>query len=685
MISGVIVPSITLFNKNFEIDVELNSILIRHALLNGAKIIYLFGTTGEGIYFSDKIDEKIKFLNLTTEINDKIPILLGAFGNEVDEVINQIETLGKKFNFLNFFIAPPFSKKLASDELKLHFENILGSVTSKNNIYLYHNPEYFTGNEIEPKIVNGLLEFENLRGIKDASNKIYNYKAYIQLLGENFSVFCGEESRFSFFLQLIPLGLRKYAGLVPSIANLTNICSKIYNAALEDNVLELTQLQEQLDDIRNKIYDIKINEGKVQRGLKYAFLYLYNDVLKIPIEDLNIVSPPFQRELEAITKTRIEVTTNYLLNQKLIYQLYSLNKGELYDLKEIIRIFSTVDVLIEQGKIKKITGPLEGQTNTIYRVNFENSQLIFRFRTSKTFQYENVAKEKVLFPLLDGSLYPFSSKLEEKIKEILNSPTGNYFFDKQNPPVIPVGNLIYYDESKNLIPYLFTVQEYIHGKQLHKILEQNIIEDFNLELSTSKFINLFENIGEILGKLHQIKFSSFYENINEIGKENEKTWSEIFHKRLNIEIQEAKKNKLSNIEEMTDFFKENEALIEEENEAVLLHNDFHSKNIIVKDDLSAAIKINGIIDFDNWGIGVKAEDFVKFKHWDLEFLNQPELNRAFYQGYTKYHKVDKDFEKKIEIYSLFWLLKLNNFETKLKRQSQEKRSFIFFPNKLTEK
>ena len=81
MISGVIVPSITLFNKNFEIDVELNSILIRHALLNGAKIIYLFGTTGEGIYFSDKIEEKIKFLKLTTEINDKIPILLGAFGN----------------------------------------------------------------------------------------------------------------------------------------------------------------------------------------------------------------------------------------------------------------------------------------------------------------------------------------------------------------------------------------------------------------------------------------------------------------------------------------------------------------------------------------------------------------------------------------------------------------------------
>jgi aminoglycoside phosphotransferase (APT) family kinase protein len=293
-------------------------------------------------------------------------------------------------------------------------------------------------------------------------------------------------------------------------------------------------------------------------------------------------------------------------------------------------------------------------------------------------------KEKILFPLLDGTLYPFSSKLEEKIKELLGSPSGNHIFNKQNPPVIPVGNLRYYDESKKLIPYLFTVQDYIHGKTLHKILEHNIIEDFNLELGTSKFINLFRNIGEILGKLHQIKFDSFYENINEIGRKNEATWFELFQKRLNRELEEAKKNKLQNIEEMAEFFKENESLIEEENEAVLLHNDFHSKNIIVKDDVGS-IKIKGIIDFDNWGIGVKAEDFVKINNWDLEFLNQPELTKAFYQGYNKYHKVDKDFETKIEIYSLFWLLKLSNIENKLKQQPQEKRSFILFPSKLTEK
>ncbi|TFG14743.1 MAG: hypothetical protein EU535_02830 [Promethearchaeota archaeon] len=675
MIQGVIVPSLTFFNKNFEIDGELNSILIRHILLNRAKAIYLFGTTGEGIFFSDKLDEKIEFINLVSAINDKIPILVGIFGNEIEAVANQIDNLGKKFPDLNFFLAPPFSKKLSMDELTLYFENILSSLSVTNHIYLYHNPEMFFGNEINLQIVHKLREFQNLRGIKDASNKINNYKAYIELLGEDFSVFCGEESKFSFFLQLIPIELRKFAGLVPSIGNLVNVCSSLYNAALEDNVLALTQLQEQLNDITTRIYDTKINEGKVQRGLKYAFLYLYKDILKIPIEDLNLVSPPFQRELDDTTKTRIEATINSLLNQKFIYQLYSLNKGEIYDLKDIIRIFSNIEVLQKQGKIKKIIGPLIAETNTIYRVNFENSELLFRFRTAKYFPYENLIKEKILFPLLDGTLYLHSSKLEDKINELVNTKTGSHIFTKQKPPVIPVGNLIYYDESKEKIPYLYSVLQYIQGKPLHNILEKNIIEDFNLELTTSKFLTLFKTLGDYLGKIHQIKFNSFYENIFEIGKKIDKTWLQIFNENLNLEIQEANKNKIDNIKEITDFFKDYEALIEEEDEPVLLHNDFHSKNIIVNDD-AGSIKINGIIDFDNWGIGVRAQDFVKIKNWDLEFLNQPNLTKAFYQGYMKYHNVNKDFLKKIEIYSLFWYLKLNNQEMKLKRDSDKKKTFI---------
>ena len=681
-INGIIVPSITFFDKNYELNNELNSILLRHIMLNGAKAIYLFGTTGEGLYFSDKLQKKIKFINLMLKINDKIPLMLGAFGNEVNDVINQIEVVGKKFNTLNFFIAPPFSKKLTADELKLYFENILGSVSLKNDIFLYHNPELFFGNEIEPKNVLDLLKFQNLKGIKDASHKINNYKAYIQLLSEKFSVFCGEESKFSYFLQLIPRELRKFSGLVPSIGNLVNICSKLYNAALEENILELHQFQEQLEDARSKIYDLKLNEGKLQRGLKHAFLHLYRNVFSTPLENLNIVSPQYHRDLDDTTKGRIEAEVNYLVNQKLISQLYFLNKDESYKLDDVIDFFSNIEVLSKHGKIKKIVGPYKGEVNTIYRVRFIESDLLLRFRTSKIFQYEDITKEKILFPILDGKLHPNSSKIREKIKEIINTKTGKYIFNKQMPPIIPVANLIYYDETKSLIPYIFTIHEYIHGKPLYDIIRSNTKEEFNLNLGTSKFLKLFRNIGEILGGLHDISFENFYPSVKEIGKNMEKSWLEIFQFLIEKELQYAKKNKIENIDTIRNYFKDNEALIEEEDQPVLLHNDFTTQNIIVHEDPSA-IHINGLINFDKWGIGVRAQDFVKFQKWDIKTPYEQNLFKAFHDGYSKHYKIDKDFEKKIEIYSFFWLLKSANYEEYIKRKSEHKRAIKSFFQKVS--
>ncbi|MFX0072269.1 MAG: dihydrodipicolinate synthase family protein [Candidatus Hermodarchaeota archaeon] len=675
MINGILVPSLTFFNRNKEINIELNSILIRHVLLNGAKAIYLFGTTGEGIFFSDKLEEKIKYINLMYEINSDIPLFLGTFGNQVENIIEQIELLGKKYNKINFFIAPPFSLKVTKEELKHHFENILSSLSIKNPIYLYHNPELFKGNEIDPNIVKDLVIFSNLKGIKDASNKINNYKAYIQMLSSEFSVLCGNESNFSLFLQLIPIELRKFSGLVPSIANLVNICSKLYDAASVDNILELHKLQEQLNDVIEKIYDFKIEEGKIQRGLKYAFLQLYKDIIKTPIDELFNISPDLHRDLDDITKTRIKATTNYLLNQKNIYQLYSLTKEELFDLNDLIEMFSEVDILTKQGKIKKIIGPIDGTYNTIYRTKFENSQLIFRFRTSKLFLFENIVKEKILFPLLDGALYPFSSKLEEKIDILLRNQTGTYIFDKQNPPIIPVANLIYYDETKKLIPYIYSVQNYIRGKPLYTILRQNLTDSFNFNLSTTKFVNLFRNLGEMLGKIHTIKFNSFYETVKDIGKKEVKNWSDLFNRKLQTHIQEARTNKIENIEEISRFFKKNESLIEDDEEPVLLHNDFHSKNIIVKED-HTKITINGIIDFDNWGVGVRALDFVKILYLDLNLLNQPNLTNSFYEGYNNHNIVNNDFKKKIEYYSLYWLIERNNYEARIKKESQNNKKSI---------
>ncbi|MFW9875655.1 MAG: hypothetical protein ACFFG0_21335, partial [Candidatus Thorarchaeota archaeon] len=180
--------------------------------------------------------------------------------------------------------------------------------------------------------------------------------------------------------------------------------------------------------------------------------------------------------------------------------------------------------------VRKITGPYRADINTIYKVKFENSKLVFRFRTSKFFEFENLIKEKLLFPFLDKTLTPLDLNLRERVKAIINTKIGAYIFDKEKPPIIPVSDLIYYDEAKETIPYVFSVQEYIRGKPLFQLINNYINDGKNL--NTKNFINIFDNLGEQLGKLHSIKFDTFYRNISNIGKKTKESYLNYFNNQL---------------------------------------------------------------------------------------------------------------------------------------------------------
>ena len=622
---------------------------------------------GEGNLFS--ATEKIKLIELVLEITEKkIPILMGFYSDKVDDLIQQIENLGKKFESLSFMITPPISGKTSQDEIKAYFENILGSITSKNQIYLINNPLLFTGNELEPSLLKNMMEFPNLKGIIDSFYNIKNSKAYIQNLNSEFSVICGMEEKFQTFLQLIPLNMRKYCGILSSLSNLVNMYSKLYSYAIEDNLLEILQLQEQINDIGNKIYEVRTNEVKKKIGLEYAFLHLYKDSISRTNADINHFYEELETQIDPISKGRIEATMNSLLNSKQIYQLYFLGKKDLYQFDEIINTFSNIDVLVEQGKVKKIKGPYIADSNTLYRVNFENSQLVFRFRTSQFFKSENLIKEKLLYPFLDKTLSSNDIDLRQKVKEIISTKTGSYLFNKEKLPIIPVCDLIYYDETKEIVPYAFSVNEYIRGKPLFQLINQYISEGKNLY--AKKFLDLFSNLGEHLGCLHMIKFDSFYKNISNIGKSPKNSYSDYFESEFEQRLQEAKKNKIDFCDEIRAFYRDNNSLIEEENDYVLLHNDFKSQNIIVKEELGV-IKINGIVDFDNWCVGSRAQDFIKIDYLILKPLNNPSFYSSFYNSYSKFYTIDKDFKKKIELYKLLWLLNEYNFESKLIRKSDQ--------------
>ncbi|TFF84376.1 MAG: hypothetical protein EU552_00730 [Promethearchaeota archaeon] len=665
-LNGVIVPSLTFFDENHIINSEIQTLLIKHLLVNGADGILLLSRIGEGLLFSEDKEQIYNLIDLTHEVTgNKTNILLNIIGDNEENAIDQLNELGKRYSNLIFVLAPPLHEKYSSLELISYFENILSSINIKSPLFLYNNPIKYLGNEITPDIITKMRAFSNLKGLIDDFENINYAKFYASIISDNFSLFCCEERNFQKYYQIIPSECYNISGLVPSISNLVNLSSKFYYCALEEKILELHQYQDEINDLHNKIYDPKMDLGKVRRGLKYAFLYLYKDIISTPLKNNYNISPELQRDLDEITIERIKATVNFLINQKYIYKLYSLGKKQIYQLNDIIKIFSDVNFLLDQGKIKKIIGPYTANINTIYRVNFEKSKILFRFRTSKYFRSEDMIKEKILFPLLDGTINSNSLNVREKVKSLIISNKGEYLFKEDKPPIIPVSKFLYYDETKEKIPYNFSIQEYISGKPISRILEEE-----NQNLSKTKFITLFYNIGEILGKLHNIKFNSFQESLYDIGKEGIENWMEIFEPQLDLEIQEFKKNKFDIDKEITRYFKDHESLLTDNKIPVLIHNDYQLTNIIAKEE-SSKININGIIDFDELRIGVRAQDFVQLYFYTFNVVKNSDILNSFLSGYKNHQTIEKDFKSQIELYTAFWLLRMLNYKSLIEKGTDQ--------------
>jgi aminoglycoside phosphotransferase (APT) family kinase protein len=336
----------------------------------------------------------------------------------------------------------------------------------------------------------------------------------------------------------------------------------------------------------------------------------------------------------------------------------------------------------------KIVGPFDGKINSIYRIDIPNQEsVIFRTRISKAFRYEPIIKEKILYPFLDGSIMDSTQDLGQKIKEIIATKAGSYCFKTKNPSIVPVQDLLYYYEPTNIVnssnnpvdiyppqafPFLVSIKNYLPGRSLYDILAA-IPET---EQNSKAILATFEKCGEILAKLHSIRFNGFYDKITEIGDPSKKLeWKSLFSTQWQQNFTDASQYHAFHplIPKIEQFFSDHKALVEDETEAVLFHNDYQSQNLLFLDNNEkswndlAKYTLSGVIDFDNWRIGPRAQDFVKMEYWTIKG-NQLWLE-AFYRGYNSIHPITKDFKLQIKIYKLLWFMLVYAFEMdKVKKQ-----------------
>ncbi len=310
-------------------------------------------------------------------------------------------------------------------------------------------------------------------------------------------------------------------------------------------------------------------------------------------------------------------------------------------------------------------GPFEGKINTIFQIETQNyGNILIRCRTSKAFRYEPFIKEKVLYPLLDGSLDPFADNCHDMVKRLVENKRGSYEF--AHPPIVPIQELLFWDETLQALPFPYAIKRMIPGQSLFEIMRVTPEK----QLNSAPFLKIFQHAGQMLGKLHKIQFPAFYETVDQIGSPVSMDWPTLYWRQCTKELDEVKNYKeihpiLPKIEKI---LADGKSLMSKE-VPVLFHNDFQAQNLIIQGSSKKEFHLAGVIDFDNWRIGPATQDFVKMQYWTTR--DKGFLQDAFIQGYSKESSLPNNFLSLLSVYKLLWFILVFCFEMdKIKKYEQ---------------
>jgi len=184
------------------------------------------------------------------------------------------------------------------------------------------------------------------------------------------------------------------------------------------------------------------------------------------------------------------------------------------------------------------------------------------------------------------------------------------------------------------------------------------IEGKELPVNNKAFVG---KAGELLAKIHSIKFPSYGWIINEEIKPKFKTWAEFIRYDLNSKFRKIPLKYFSLKNKIKRIVKDNESLLNVKSKPCLLHKDYHSSHIIVDKN-----KINGIIDIEWATSGHNELDIVKSCSWMFE--KKPSLEKVFLQGYEKYGSISSDFIKRRKLYELLITLSALSFSYRCKNK-----------------
>ncbi len=189
MIKGSIVAIVTPLQADGGLDLPAMSRLLEWHVAQGTDAIVAVGTTGESATLD--IEEHCTVItHVVKEIAGRVPVIAGTGANSTTEAI-ELTQAAKTAGADACLLVTPYYNKPTQRGLIEHYRKIAQSVDIPQILY---NVPGRTACDMLPETIRVLSEVPNIVGVKEATGDIARGKEVLQLCGEDFAVYSGDDA-----------------------------------------------------------------------------------------------------------------------------------------------------------------------------------------------------------------------------------------------------------------------------------------------------------------------------------------------------------------------------------------------------------------------------------------------------------------------------------------------------------
>ncbi len=275
--TGTGVALITPFNKDLSIDFYSLKKLVERCIDSGVDYLVALGTTAEAPTLTKS--EKLEVATAIVEAaNKRVPVMLGIGGNNTASTMEDFDHFAS-VSYDGVLSVTPYYNKPSQAGLIKHFQIIADR--SEVPVMLYNIPGR-AGVQLSLETISELAKHDNIFGIKEATESVFNSFELVSKLGPDFKVVSGDDV---ITLPILSVGGE---GVISVIANLLpSQFSSMVKACLANDFVKAREINLSFLELNKAIFA----EGNPV-GIKYAMSAMglcqpyVRQPLEMPSEDL---------------------------------------------------------------------------------------------------------------------------------------------------------------------------------------------------------------------------------------------------------------------------------------------------------------------------------------------------------------------------------------------------------------